>query len=161
MGRQYAEITEEEFDEFLDGFASYRKHRPSNSKELVYDIPLPEDNLVVRIWSTIEGGVSRESGTDAIRTVVWDTEVDAPVGGDKKTLRIAPTDSNPKGWKANLKPKIEGLVRNWRRYNRKCPNCGGRMTIRDGEYGNFWGCTNYPECRKTLPLRESEVPSLI
>jgi len=29
----------------------------------------------------------------------------------------------------------------------RCPECGGgRLLKRDGEYGAFWGCTNYPLC---------------
>lgn len=30
-----------------------------------------------------------------------------------------------------------------------CPECGGELVLRDGKYGLFVGCTNYPECRKT------------
>jgi ssDNA-binding Zn-finger/Zn-ribbon topoisomerase 1 len=28
-----------------------------------------------------------------------------------------------------------------------CSKCGKRMTLRDSDYGKFWGCTGYPECR--------------
>lgn len=28
----------------------------------------------------------------------------------------------------------------------ECPDCGGLMQIRNGKYGAFWGCTNYPNC---------------
>ena len=28
-----------------------------------------------------------------------------------------------------------------------CPRCGGKLTLRNGEYGEFWGCSNYPKCR--------------
>jgi DNA helicase-4 len=28
-----------------------------------------------------------------------------------------------------------------------CPNCGGRtIHRREGQYGQFWGCTNFPQC---------------
>lgn len=30
-----------------------------------------------------------------------------------------------------------------------CPSCGGRLTIRHGQYGDFWGCSNYPKCKYT------------
>ncbi|MFO7792258.1 MAG: topoisomerase DNA-binding C4 zinc finger domain-containing protein [Candidatus Saliniplasma sp.] len=30
-----------------------------------------------------------------------------------------------------------------------CPECGSEMTIRDGKYGKFYGCNNYPECQHT------------
>ncbi len=32
---------------------------------------------------------------------------------------------------------------------RVCPQCGGAMVRRHGKYGDFWGCTNYPNCRHT------------
>ena len=30
-----------------------------------------------------------------------------------------------------------------------CPQCGGDLRERKGKFGNFLGCTNYPECRYT------------
>lgn len=39
-------------------------------------------------------------------------------------------------------------------YNNKivsgiCPQCGGNLVIRDGKYGRFYGCSNYPNCKFT------------
>lgn len=31
-----------------------------------------------------------------------------------------------------------------------CPKCGGRLVIRSGKFGSFYGCNNYPRCRYTL-----------
>lgn len=28
-----------------------------------------------------------------------------------------------------------------------CPRCGGKLVLRDGKYGEFWGCSNYPKCK--------------
>jgi len=33
-----------------------------------------------------------------------------------------------------------------------CPRCGGGVTIREGRYGKFRGCSNYPQCKWTSPL---------
>lgn len=30
-----------------------------------------------------------------------------------------------------------------------CPNCGARMTLKNGRFGKFYGCPNYPSCRGT------------
>ena len=35
----------------------------------------------------------------------------------------------------------------------KCPLCGGELVLRNGKYGQFWGCSNYPKCKYIL--RES------
>lgn len=32
---------------------------------------------------------------------------------------------------------------------KKCPRCGQIMKIRNGRYGQFWGCGGYPNCRYT------------
>jgi DNA topoisomerase-1 len=33
-----------------------------------------------------------------------------------------------------------------------CPECGKPMVVRIGRYGKFLACTDYPECKKTMPL---------
>lgn len=30
-----------------------------------------------------------------------------------------------------------------------CPECGGTLVLRNGRYGNFYGCSNYPRCKFT------------
>lgn len=30
-----------------------------------------------------------------------------------------------------------------------CPRCGGQIVVRNGKYGKFLGCSNYPNCRYT------------
>lgn len=28
-----------------------------------------------------------------------------------------------------------------------CPRCGGNLVLRNGKYRDFWGCSNYPNCK--------------
>ena len=35
--------------------------------------------------------------------------------------------------------------------NGKCPLCGGNLVLRNGTYGQFYGCSNYPKCKYTHP----------
>lgn len=37
----------------------------------------------------------------------------------------------------------------WEALENACPKCGGRMVRRNGVYGEFWGCGNFPRCRYT------------
>lgn len=30
-----------------------------------------------------------------------------------------------------------------------CPKCGGKLILRNGKYGSFYGCSNYPKCQYT------------
>ena len=32
---------------------------------------------------------------------------------------------------------------------KKCPKCGSMLKLRNGKYGEFWGCTGYPDCKYT------------
>lgn len=31
----------------------------------------------------------------------------------------------------------------------ECPKCGGELVKRNGRFGEFWGCSNYPDCKYT------------
>lgn len=33
----------------------------------------------------------------------------------------------------------------------RCPRCGGTLVLRSGKYGQFYGCSNYPQCKYTHP----------
>ena len=37
--------------------------------------------------------------------------------------------------------------------NGMCPKCGGQLVIREGKYGKFYGCSNYPQCVYTLNIK--------
>lgn len=32
----------------------------------------------------------------------------------------------------------------------RCPRCGGSLVLRNGKYGQFYGCSNYPRCNYIL-----------
>ncbi len=34
-----------------------------------------------------------------------------------------------------------------------CPRCRGKLVERKGKYGRFFGCSNYPQCKFTIPLQ--------
>ncbi len=37
---------------------------------------------------------------------------------------------------------------------KKCDKCGSEMEIKQGRYGMFWGCSNYPKCKNTERLEK-------
>lgn len=47
--------------------------------------------------------------------------------------------------KVKIEPKVSDQV---------CPNCGKPMLIRESRYGEFLGCSGYPECKTTMPLNK-------
>ncbi|MBS3741161.1 MAG: type I DNA topoisomerase [Candidatus Cloacimonetes bacterium] len=41
----------------------------------------------------------------------------------------------------------------------KCPKCGGDLVLKEGRYGKFWACSNFPKCKFTKPhLLEEKCP---
>ena len=36
--------------------------------------------------------------------------------------------------------------------NGRCPRCGGNLVFRNGKYGDFYGCSNYPHCKFTKQI---------
>ena len=41
-----------------------------------------------------------------------------------------------------------------------CEKCGGKMLLRDGRYGKFLGCSNFPKCRNIVPYEDKEVKTV-
>lgn len=46
-------------------------------------------------------------------------------------------------------------------YDVWCQACGCIMRIRQGKYGNFYGCTGYPQCRNTLTIRDGALQEIM
>ena len=60
------------------------------------------------------------------------------------------SDNNP----AVKKKAAQEIVIQRKKYDPTiCPNCGGKLRERSGPYGRFYGCTNYPKCRYSRPIR--------
>lgn len=38
-------------------------------------------------------------------------------------------------------------------YPKVCPVCGAPLKFREGKYGEFLGCSRYPDCKRTINLR--------
>ena len=75
-------------------------------------------------------------------TVVKMAEVLAHANIDSKENRI---EHNRK-IKSNLKNNNIKIA------NNVCPRCGGNLVNRNGKYGRFIGCSNYPKCRFTKKI---------
>lgn len=68
---------------------------------------------------------------------------------DSIILKI--TESNIQDKDINKK-HIQNIYKQMYEKNQKvnsliCPKCGGSLVIRNGPYGSFYGCSNYPNCR--------------
>ena len=46
----------------------------------------------------------------------------------------------------------DNLVLSDKPNNKICPKCGNKMLVKSGTYGKFYGCSNYPRCKRTENL---------
>lgn len=42
----------------------------------------------------------------------------------------------------------------------RCVMCHGKLILKNGKYGNFWGCENWPECPYTESTGKDYFPGL-
>lgn len=133
----YVEITEKEFEDLLIGKGYTWKRSPEAfAKENVYLIE--SDGVYIKVYSSIVGGVGREVGGDAIRTVGWDNVSNLPVMSSE--ARVNRTD----GWRIHLVERIESVKEKMRQMDR-CKICGSIMVERENRttHEKFMGCLNY------------------
>jgi hypothetical protein len=60
--------------------------------------------------------------------------------------------------KSSKKEHVRQIKNNTKEFNRKkrmliCPRCDGDLEVRKGQYGKFYGCSNYPKCRFSMPYK--------
>lgn len=58
---------------------------------------------------------------------------------DKKDIK----KKHKKYVKRNIKRNRKGVI------SKYCPKCGGKLVLRNGKYGKFHGCSNFPKCSYT------------
>lgn len=51
----------------------------------------------------------------------------------------------------NSQPEVKETRKKYDPY--ECPECGGKLIRKAGRYGDFIGCSNYPECRYTRRVK--------
>ena len=136
--KRYVEITKKQFDDVMIKYNA-RAFIPPKTGEWVYEVPVNRD-LSIWIYSTLKarGGVSRGSGTDAIRTVLMYQKT-RMIMSETKTLRT-------KNWALNLEKRIEALLQRTTKHT--CPD-GHPVVRRRGKGGKGWfyGCALYPDCK--------------
>ena len=119
--------------------------------EEVYQIKVTT-NVYIEIRSSVgSNGFAKSDGEDSIRCSLLYKRVKGviPLGKASRTNRIA-------GWEIRLKDKLRELYRDGFA-TRTCKICGSLLALRHGKNGDFYGCTNYPECKHTESVKEQTV----
>jgi len=68
----------------------------------------------------------------------------------RSSIELAAIDDKDiaKSHKANVRQNLN--QRSQAIANGLCPRCGGHLVKRNGRYGSFYGCSNYPNCKFTM-----------
>lgn len=180
MPTKFKPPTREQFEIALKDL-NYTWSQPEGWHQLAIDVQTEVECAVVRISTTINAGngQARDLGKNAIDIVVVDEASGSfAVAKDGRGLtakKVLRTD----GWPGRVSTAVRGLLARVAMgalyecdecgdvfTNRKgevacsscpntlgqdCPVCGTAMRLRQGGRGPFWGCGDYPKCKKAVP----------
>ncbi|MFQ5736065.1 MAG: type I DNA topoisomerase [Thermodesulfobacteriota bacterium] len=62
-----------------------------------------------------------------------------------------PECRNTKDFRTDEDGKVVPVERQEQTVDTMCPKCGKPMTLKSGRFGRFLACSDYPECKTTLP----------
>ena len=63
-----------------------------------------------------------------------------------------PECKNTKDFTTDTDGKVVALERVAETVETLCPKCGKQMTLKSGRFGRFLACSDYPNCKSTLPV---------
>lgn len=94
---------------------------------------------IVTNWENLNRAIMRVSNV-----VMDDEQVQAII----RTIEAARFE----GTKEEVRSHVESVKATQATKNAKissgvCPHCGGTIVLREGPYGRFYGCSNYPRCK--------------
>lgn len=153
MAGTYTNITEAEMKAFLEPLGFKLLNIPGTT-ELVFGKRVhcevdPELPLTLRIYTGIAYGHSREKGEDAIRPVVFFKNRKGEVKLFTEGKRVHRIET----WRKNLKQRIDSIKE---LLPVQVCHCGAPMKVRQGPHGDFYGCTNYPDCKGVKQIEQSK-----
>jgi hypothetical protein len=126
------------------------------------DFYLPDYDVYVEYWGMLDVDDERKRGQYE-RTMKYKMARYYDLG--IKFISIYPRDMKNLDWVFRNKLKqatgrdfsaTQSPLRNEKKQT--CPKCGATMVLRTARKGksagnHFWGCSNFPKCRSTLPNR--------
>jgi len=122
-----------------------------NKGEYVYLVTVDNDNnnrTGVLVRSSVKAnGFSAAAGEDSIRLYLMNIETKKPLAE-----KVDAWTQRTKGWEKRMIQKIRKLYKKGLKML-NCPKCNGVMLERDGKFGKFFGCSNYPACKHTAKDR--------
>ena len=136
---QFTRIDQNEMAELLNANGFTRIDVPGTYEDVWSKIV--GRNLCLRVYTSVEGTRSRGNGKDSIKVCLVSKNPSGDIRGVGKTKRV----HRVLGWAKNLQNRLNL----WTELLGPQCECGCHMVERKSTRGPFWGCSNYPICRKT------------
>ena len=99
-----------------------------------------------------------------IMNLLLDNSDNYPYSEERRLFYVALTRARKKVFllveEHNKSSFIKELERNYsdefKKEKYECPKCGGKLILKNGQYGNFFGCSNYPDCNYIRKIESSK-----
>lgn len=78
-------------------------------------------------------------------------------GANSKPAQSYAKESSFEAFTLKKSPEKPGASQTTNLKTPACPKCKKTLLKRNGQYGEFWGCSGFPACRVTLPIRTSSA----
>ena len=147
---KYVEISFEKFNDLMTTM-HFVEIKVEGTFEKVWSYHIKNTNYEIRIYSTIcvNSNVSRSSGSDAIRCIIYDTRENKLIKLEKRVHRTEKALINTRARCRELYKYVKNNV---------CTKCGGLLIERTSKTSHkFLGCSNFPKCKETKTIIQSQL----
>ena len=138
-------FSKSQFEEALSSSNLTWEYYAFDRGEHTYLIPLEGTRVAVLVRSSIETtGLAASTGNDSIRLLLINTKTGQPLA-----KKVDAWTQRTYGWQDRMLEKINTLYEKGLTMV-NCPKCEiGVLSQREGKFGPFYGCSNYPRCKYT------------
>ncbi len=88
-------------------------------------------------------------------TARMEESLDKIAAGDKEWKKVLKEFYEP--FSKNLQEKYKEIEKKVEKTDEECPECGSPLVIRMSRYGKFYGCSNFPKCKYTRPIKKEAL----
>lgn len=148
--REWKQYKHSEIKTFYNPIMQNKTHVCALKKVLPPNTPIK--SLVVFIESDIRK--VRADDVISLEELTGKLNSGEEVFSDSQALNVAYKIEKSRSKMSDEQHEQNVKIKHWMLENGVCPNCGGKLVLREGKYGQFYGCTNYPKCkfRKNIDL---------
>ncbi len=141
--REWKQYKYNETKPFYNPIMQNKTHVCAMKKVLPLNIPI--QSLVVFVKSDISN--VRADDVISLEELTEKLNSGEEVFSDSQALNIAYKLEKSRSKMSDEQHEQNVKIKRWMVENGVCPNCGGKLVLREGKYGQFYGCSNYPKCK--------------